>query len=88
MKKIRNCSTFSRQIKKLHNTSFSKTKYIGLFPLVNLYDFCLEETVPCNFNLLDFFLDFVFNFHPEVFNFQTRSRPRLAGILNSLVIEY
>ena len=45
----------SRNIKKLCNINLYEKEYIDLLPLVNLYDFCLEKTVPCYFDLLGHF---------------------------------
>ena len=46
---------YSRTIKKLYNINLSKKEYICMLPLVNLYDFCLEKIVTCDFGLLEQF---------------------------------
>ena len=42
----------SRKIKKLYIINLSKTEYIDLLPLANLFDLCLEMTITCDFYLL------------------------------------
>ena len=61
----------SRKIKKLCNINFSNKEYINLLPLVNLYGFCLQKIVACDFDLLRHLEKLSGCFYTKVFDFKT-----------------